>query len=208
MKSEEYAIIQRYFPEAAVEAVAKTYDTFPFKLKFTAPRSSKLGDFRSPRQKGGLCTITLNADLHPYQMLITFVHELAHLVTFRQYGPKVQSHGKEWKNTYEQLMRPYLIDAIFPDDILQALRIHFLNVKASSCCDLDLSRLLKSYQDNGNRKPTVEDLPENTIFLAPNGLLLQKGIRLRKRYRCQCVGSKRCYLVNPLMEVEVMDDPQ
>ena len=74
MKAEELALLKRYFPKAAVAMVGALYEQRRFKLHFKRPRSSKLGDFRPPRTKNGICSITLNLDLNPYQMLITYVH--------------------------------------------------------------------------------------------------------------------------------------
>ena len=78
MKPEELELLKRYFPEASVGMVGAMFEQRRFKLHFKRPRTSKLGDFRPPRAKNGICAITLNLDLNPYQMLITYVHEVAH----------------------------------------------------------------------------------------------------------------------------------
>jgi SprT-like family. len=201
MKPEEIQIIHRYFPEKAVNKVVATYDVLKFNLTFTGPRSSKLGDFRSPRSQTGLCKITLNSNLNQYQMLITFVHEVAHLLVFRKYGFKAQPHGVEWKKTYAEQLQVYLDLDIFPPDLATQIRQHLNNIKSSTCTDIELTRLLKRYEE-GTRRRTVEEMPENAIFRTPNGLLLQKGPKLRKNFKCQCLQNKRWYIVNPLLEVE------
>ena len=70
MKDEELQILQRYFPAAAVPMVAEAYTQSRFQLKFKKPRNSKLGDFRPPQGDNGVCCITLNGNLNPYQMLV------------------------------------------------------------------------------------------------------------------------------------------
>ena len=96
MKAEELELLKRYFPEASVNMVGEMYEQRRFKLHFKRPRTSKLGDFRPPRNKNGICAITLNFDLNPYQMLITYVHEVAHYDVYQQYGSKrILPHGTE-----------------------------------------------------------------------------------------------------------------
>ena len=103
MKAEEFDLLKRHFPEAAVAMVGEIFTQRRFGLRFKRPRNSKLGDFRPPRTKNGICTITLNFDLNPYEMLITYLHEVAHYDVYQQYGSRnVQPHGKEWHST-----RPY-----------------------------------------------------------------------------------------------------
>jgi hypothetical protein len=97
--------------------VAEAYENSRFQLKFKKPRNSKLGDFRPPRGDDGICCITLNGNLNPYQMLVTFVHEFAHYAVY-MLAPKkyVEPHGDLWKLTFTQLLQPYLKPEIFPED--------------------------------------------------------------------------------------------
>ncbi len=201
MKEEHKDILKRYFPAAAMPQVVASIDSRCFSLFFKPPRRTKLGDFRPPRNRGDICLITLNQDLHPFQMLITFVHELAHYDVYQKYGSRVQPHGDEWKSAFSSLMRPYLVSAIFPDDVLVQLKQHLCNISASSSADLDLLSVLRSYEPRREGFVTVEEIPMGADFITERGLLLQKGPRLRKRYKCYCKAKNQCYLVNPLLEV-------
>ena len=51
--------------------------------------------------------ITINNDLNKYRFLITLIHEMAHLVTFKDM-PRSKPHGKEWKINFQRLMLPFL----------------------------------------------------------------------------------------------------
>lgn len=204
MKPEELDLLKKYFPEASVEGVAAMYEARKFRLEFKRPRTTKLGDFRPPRTKNGICHITLNCDLHPYQMLITYVHEVAHYDVYQQYGRKVQPHGEEWKHIYKALMQPFLTTEIFPEDVLQQLNQHFQNLSASTCTDFDLMKVLKSHDERKSNKTLVDDLPENARFLAPNGMVFRRGEKLRKNYRCHCETNGKSYFVSGLLEVEVL----
>ena len=146
MKPEELELLKRYFPEAAVESVGEIFTQRRFKLHFKRPRSSKLGDFRPPRTPNGICTITLNLDLNPYQMLITYVHEVAHYDVYQQYGSRsVQPHGVEWQKQFSVLLQPFMTEAIFPKNVLTALEKHLKHIKASSTADQNLQRVLQKY---------------------------------------------------------------
>ena len=204
MTEKELQILQRYFPESAVPMVVEAYSTSSFQLKFKKPRNSKLGDFSRPRGGKGICCITLNGDLNPYQMLVTFVHELAHYTVYKNYpGRRLEPHGKEWKQTFAQLLLPYLKPEIFPEDILAALKQHLQHIKASSTADHNLARVMKRYDANssGEKPLTVEDLPEGAIFTLNDGKRFKKGPKRRTRYQCECLDNGRTYSVSGLAEV-------
>jgi len=205
MKPEELRILEQYFPAAAVPMVADAYENSRFQLRFKRPRASKLGDFCPPRTPNGICRITLNVDLNPYQMLITFVHEFAHYAVY-MLAPKkrVEPHGDLWKLTFMQLLQPYLKPDIFPADVLEALHRHLHHIKASSTADPYLAKVLKRYDDNHSNAETVtvDDLPDGSIFCLYNGMTFRKGPKKRTRYQCVCQDNGKTYSVSGLAEVE------
>lgn len=205
MKSEELELLKRYFPEASVAMVGEVYSQRRFKLHFKRPRNSKLGDFRPPRTKNGICAITLNYDLNPYQMLITYVHEVAHYDVYQQFGSRrVQPHGTEWQSQFAALLQPFMAEAIFPKDIIGALQKHLQHIKASSTADQNLQRILRQYDKNTTSAITVESLPKDARFTLHNGLVFQKGEKQRTRYKCYCESNGRWYFVSALAEVKVL----
>ena len=202
MKAEELELLKRYFPEASVTMVGEVYSQRRFMLHFKRPRNSKLGDFRPPRAKNGICTITLNYDLNPYQMLITYLHEVAHYDVYQQYrSRKVQPHGTEWQNQFAALLQPFMVVSVFPQDILDALQKHLQHIKASSTADQNLQRVLRQYDKNTTAVTTVEILPDGARFTLKNGLVFQKGEKQRTRYKCYCESNNRWYFVAALAEV-------
>ena len=203
MKAEEFELLKRYFPEASVAMVGEIFEQRRFKLHFKRPRSSKLGDFRPPRTKNGICSITLNLDLNPYQMLITYVHEVAHYDVYQQYGSrKVQPHGNEWQSQFTALLLPFMTETVFPQDVLTALRNHLEHIKASSTADVKLQRVLKKYDKHPENIHTVESLPVGARFVLTNGLVFQKGEKQRTRYKCYCESNGRWYFVAALAEAK------
>lgn len=203
MKPEELELLKRYFPEASVAMVGEIFEQRRFWLHFKRPRASKLGDFRPPRTKNGICAITLNLDLNPYQMLVTYVHEVAHYDVYQQYGSRtVQPHGIEWQKRFASLLLPFMTEAIFPKDILEALQKHLQHIKASSTADQNLQRVMRRYDKHPDNIVTVESLPNGTRFVLKNGLVFQKGEKQRTRYRCYCESNRRWYFVSALAEVK------
>jgi len=203
MKPEELELLKRYFPEASVEMVGEIFEQRRFRLHFKRPRASKLGDFRPPRTKNGLCAITINLDLNPYQMLVTYVHEVAHYDVYQQYGSRmVQPHGIEWQNRFASLLKPFMTEAVFPKDIFEALQKHLQHIKASSTADQNLQRVMRRYDKHPDNIVTVESLPNGTRFLLKNGLVFQKGEKQRTRYKCYCESNGRWYFVSALAEVK------
>lgn len=207
MKPEELELLKRYFPESAVALVGTIYEQRCFRLRFKRPRSSKLGDFRPPRTKSDICAITLNLDLNPYQMLITYVHEVAHYDVYQHYGSSyVLPHGKEWQDCFTRLLLPFMTENIFPKDILTQLQHHLQHIKASSTADVKLQRVLKKYDKLPPTVCTVESLPIGTRFMLKNGLVFQKGEKQRSRYKCHCESNGRWYFVAALAEAQLLYD--
>jgi hypothetical protein len=204
MTDKELQILQRYFPAAAVPMVVEAYTRSRFQLKFKKPRNSKLGDFRPPQGDKGICCITLNGNLNPYQMLVTFVHELAHYVVYENYPRRhTEPHGEEWKQTFAQLLLPYLKPEIFPEDIITALKRHLQHIKASSSADQNLAKVMKRYDSNpsGEKSLTVDDLPEGAVFKLANGMTFKKGPKRRTRYQCECLDNGKTYTVSGMTEI-------
>jgi len=64
-------------------------------VRLVRPRKTKSGDFRPPRY-GFSSRITLNSDLSPVDMMITFCHEWAHYLVYKEYKQRARPHGAEW----------------------------------------------------------------------------------------------------------------
>ena len=202
MNNKELQILQRYFPATAVPMVVEAYTHSRFQLKFKKPRNSKLGDFRPPQDDSDICVITLNGNLNPYQMLVTFVHELAHYTVYKNHPKRhFEPHGEEWKQTFAQLLLPYLRPEIFPEDVIVALKKHLQHIKASSTADANLAKVMKRYDTKDSDMLTVEDIPKGTVFQLVNGMRFKKGPKRRTRYQCECLDNGRTYSVSGMAEV-------
>src|ERR1700730_13644310 len=112
--------LQQYLPPASAQLVLQYLHHYKVHLTITRERKSILGDYRHATHDRNH-RISVNGNLNKYSFLITLIHELAHLLTFQQWGNRVQSHGKEWKNIYAFLLKDFISGNIFPEDIKLAL---------------------------------------------------------------------------------------
>jgi predicted SprT family Zn-dependent metalloprotease len=194
--------LRRFIPESAVMKVLEYLNQYKVHLTITRERKTVLGDYRHATQYQAH-RISVNGTLNPYAFLITLVHELAHLVTFTQYGNRVQSHGKEWKTLYALLLSEFLKEKIFPSDIQQAIMKSLHDLPASSCADEGLMRVLRKYDRNNEGMVLVEDLSEGQLFDIGEGRIFKKGKKLRKRYQCLEIKTGKMYLFSPIYEVKI-----
>jgi hypothetical protein len=204
MSTSQQEIIKRYVPEEYVAYVIKLLQKHPVSFRIVKPRKTKLGDFRVDLQKEKKYSITINGDLNVYSFLITTIHEFAHLVTHEKHGRFVRAHGKEWKHEFKTLLEPLVSHPNTPNDIKEAVSNSMHNLKASSCTQIELQRVLMRYdQDNGLRP--LEGLNKNSIFDF-NGRQFAKGNLRRTRFMCKELISKRMYLINSLAMVKELKD--
>jgi SprT protein len=188
-----------FLPTGFEEMVADLLFSTPVRFKIVPPRSTKLGDFRATFN-GEKHQITINGDLNKYSFLITTLHEFAHLQAFNEYGSSVKPHGEEWKRTFRKLLVPAIDSGLLPTDIQNALVNSLTNTKASSCSDLQLSRVLKRYDEQDTGMVSLETLPKNSTFVLQGKQFLKGDLR-RRRYVCEDMSNSKKYLVHALSEV-------
>lgn len=192
--------LQSYLPPGTYEAVIHYLHHYKVHLTVARERKSILGDYRH-RFGSQTHRISVNGNLNPYAFLVTLLHELAHLLTFEKWGPKVAAHGKEWKTVFGQLLAQFIQHDVFPEDIRSVLLLSLHNPAASSCADEALLRILRKYDQKNGSSLFVEDLPDGALFATHDGRVFQKGQKIRKRFRCIEVETKRLYLFSPVYEV-------
>ncbi|MBI1307884.1 MAG: sprT domain-containing protein [Bacteroidetes bacterium] len=173
-------------------------------LKIKKPRNSKLGDYRHPYGDLGH-RISINSNLNPFAFLITLVHEMAHLETWEMFGNHHIPHGQEWKDNFSKMLREFVNQEALPADIRRALADLISKPGASSCNDLNLSRVLAKY--DRHEVLHLEKLPTGSVFILETGRRFRKGQRLRKRFKCFCLDDEKWYYVHPLVPVEVISKP-
>ena len=184
--------LQLHIPAPAVEYCFNLWLKYRFAFKLRKTRITKVGDFTF--RTGHTPLITVNADLHPYSFLITYIHEVAHLEVHTVFGHRVEAHGDQWKETFQELMIPVLNTDIFPEDLLMVLTRHMASPKASSFSDSELTAALRKFDKNQASIVLLSQLPEGSVF-GLHGRWFKKGKPKRTRVMCREVNTKRDYLV-------------
>lgn len=193
--------LSKYIPKNAVELVDKILTNHPIKIKIVNNRTTKHGDFK--KFKNGSLQITINKSLNEYQFLLTLIHEIAHLVTYKQ-SKRVKPHGIEWKQNFQHLMLPFLQPTIYSQKMLPYLANYLKNPKASTGADVNLTYALKQY-DEMSGKSFIFELQHGSIFTF-NDKTYKKGNKRRTRFECLELTSNKSYLFNQNAEVKLHNE--
>lgn len=204
VKKEEAPLLAlaAYLPDGTFGQVMTYVTEYKVHLTITRERQSILGDYRHPDGRGGH-RISINGNLNKYAFLLTLLHEIGHLVTYTNYGSKVASHGREWKQEFSKILQQFVGKELLPPDVELAVRQSMQNPGATSCADEDLMRVLKRYDTRKENHFFVEQIPLHQLFKTRDGRIFKKGEKIRKRYRCEEIATNRVYLFSPIYEVEL-----
>lgn len=198
------AQLQNYLPPGTYDAVLNYLRQYKVHLTIARKRKSILGDYRHSTHHANH-RISVNGNLNSYAFLITLLHELAHLLTFEQYGNKVLAHGREWKTIYSKMLAQFIQHKIFPPGIEAELIRSLNNPAASTCAEDGLLRILRKYDATQSHHRLVEELAIHGLFRTSDGRIFKKGEKLRKRYKCIEVKTGKVYLFSPVYEVELFE---
>lgn len=196
---EDRKILLKYLPESLVDPTIKIIKENGIHLRISKERQTKLGDYRPPG-KIPYHRISVNHNLNPYAFFLTFIHEVAHLVTYEKCGHLKQPHGEEWKSNFRSLMTPFFDKGNFPADVEKALKKHMKNIKASGQVDLHLSRVLKKYNENSDEL-LLDDLMPGEEFLYQEKRKFKVLEKRRTRYKCIDLDNQKIYLIHALAPV-------
>ena len=194
-----YSLLENHVPPTGLPYCFQLWQAHSFDFRLRKKRISKVGDYtchpgRTPR-------ITINHDSPPYLFLLTYVHEVAHLVVHQTHGWKPEAHGSLWKETFRQLMSPLMKEEIFPADLLQVLKNHMIQPKASSFSDTKLTHALRQYDERQKSATLLSEIPEGSIF-GLHGRWFTKGKLKRTRVLCRELKTKKNFLVPVDVPVE------
>jgi SprT protein len=196
-----------FLPEGTFDDVVTFLHHYKVHLTVTKRRKTVLGDYRHAF-RGQNHRITVNSNLNQYEFLITLLHELAHLLTFEQFGNRVEAHGKEWKNHYGQLLRKFIEKKVFPPDIEKALQRSVINPAATANGETALILVLRKY-DTQKREGYyhIAELPAGSLFQTDDKKIFRKGEKRRSRYTCTEIKTGLKYSFSPVYEVRLIDQP-
>ncbi|MCE7061898.1 hypothetical protein [Dyadobacter sp. CY343] len=187
-----------HVPSAASAYCAALFNNHNFAFSLSRPRRTRLGDFTV--KPGLIPKITVNANLNPYNFLVTYLHEVAHCVVHYKYRrtlrKRVAPHGAEWKYEFGVLLQPVLNENVFPEDILVHLIRYSHNPSASTGGDQLLFNALRQYDDQAisSGRVALVQLHEGSNFVFQNRTFT-RGILRRTRILCTDKASKRLYTI-------------
>ena len=199
-KEEFVALAEKFFPHEAINFIFYYFNTYGFSLNIKNPRATKKGDFRYLKDRSRPPTITLNVDLCNYEMLLVFLHELAHYFVYEKVkNADVKSHGEEWKAYFRFLIKNLTEQVELPLDIKKGFQEYAVRIKASSAIDKGLEQLFDRYRDADNAVRLC-DLKIGDLFICSNKVFkLEKFARTRAR--CIMLEDGRMYSISGLMKV-------
>ncbi len=190
----------RFVPNEAVDFCVQLHQVYKFELRVKPPRKSKLGDYRYDRETGKH-TITVNGDLKKYSFLITYIHEVAHLITVQKYGLNVAHHGKEWKHEYANLLLESLKTRAFPPLLEREILIFSRNPKASTAASAKLIIALNQFENEGLTLLSGIGINQKFEFRGESYIKLEKK---RTRSLCLRVADNKKYLISEIAEVDIV----
>ncbi len=204
-----HASVALRLPPGVTGYVSELLVRQPLELRLVAPRRSKLGDHRPPRRGASVHRITVNENLNPYAFLTTLLHEVAHAATWERHRGRrrPRPHGPEWQAEFSGILRPIVGCGFLPAVVESALARSLQASTAATCSDRGLVLALAQFDATPKGHVRVEDLPERSVFRAPNGAVFRLGRSLRTRRECFELRTGREYRVHGLALVEPLAEP-
>ena len=198
MTAKEAEILGKYLPENSVSYCYQLWKEHSIQFKITRPRRSIYGNYCF---KNGAHHITVNGNLNKSSFLVTYLHEVAHLLTRKRFGNRVKPHGEEWKKAFAELMQPVLQSDIFPEPVLKALKRHLKNPSATSCSDPELFALLRDETFSEGMKKAGECIRGEQFRFQDKYYEWIRSIRTRCEIRS--LENGRLYRISSMALVEV-----
>ena len=206
IREEHIKTLAKYFPAKSLQAACDMIPRYGIHLEITRTRKSRHGDFRYDPTSGKY-HITVNGSLSPYAFLLTFIHEMAHLLVHKEKGHVGKPHSQDWKDTFRRLMMSLPLSEIYPDDILVPLLSYLKNPLSTADRHNSLSKALKSYDSYGNKIEMMDDMSYIENLSTGDEFIFREkrytlGTKRRRLYLCTLAGEGRQYLFSPLAQVK------
>lgn len=191
-----FDFLNSFLPVGSFDWVMDYLKKYKIDLKITPERQSKLGDYMYHREEKRH-KISINGTLNQYEFFFTFVHELAHLITFVDHQYRVEAHGVEWKSNFKELLRTCI--HVFPENLQKVIEKHIKNMKSAQCHDAQLFLEFKKF--DAEKKYYVNDLLPDDLFQIKSGDIFRVINKRRTRFLCENISTRKQYLFPKLYEI-------
>lgn len=190
------SVLEQYLPENTLPFLKKWFADYYIHIKITKNRNSKLGDYRKLPDKSH--QITVNSTLDKQLFFFVLTHELAHLIAFEKFNNRISAHGKEWKDTFREMLLESI--DIYTDDLKPIIRRFSSNPKANFMASPELVRYFH-IENPEDQFVFVEDLSvkDNFHYKGDQYEILEKK---KKLYLCINLNNSKKYLFRSLAKVE------
>lgn len=190
------SVHEQYLPENTLPFLKKWFADYYIHIKITKNRNSKLGDYRKLPDKSH--QITVNSTLDKQLFFFVLTHEMAHLIAFEKFNNRISAHGKEWKDTFREMLLESI--DIYTDDLKPIIRRFSSNPKANFMASPELVRYFH-IENPEDQFVFVEDLSvkDNFHYKGDQYEILEKK---KKLYLCINLNNSKKYLFRPLAKVE------
>lgn len=189
-------VLDQYLPAGTHPFLKKWFADYFIHIKITKNRNSKLGDYR--RLPDNSHQITINSTLDKQLFFFVLTHELAHLIAFENFSFRISAHGKEWKNTFREMLLESI--DVYTSDLKPIILSFSKSPKANFMASPELVRYFH-IEDHEDNFIFVEDLLINDNFHYKGDYykILEKK---KKLYLCINLENSKKYLFRPLAKVE------
>jgi len=194
----------KYFPPVAVNKVAQIIESEKIQLIISKKRKTKLGDYRPPQRNIKFHRISVNYNLPIDLFLLIFLHEYAHLLTWKAHKNHAIPHGNEWKKNYINLVFQFIKSNCFKSEILD-LFVENINNPVKAENTIVRFHFFSEKEKVEDGLVYIEKLSPKTRFLFNNGMQFQLIEKLKKRYKCLCLNNNKFYFFQPFAKVKVFD---
>lgn len=189
-------------PSVAAESVEQWFVEHNVRLRVTGNRTTKLGDFRPCLDGSGVDEISVNGDLNKYFMLLVLLHEMAHKITYSQWGRGRRPHGYEWQENYRNLLKAYFEMGAFPIETNDVIKAYVKKIPLNRRMGNQLERMLRGYGKEGFL--VMDNLEAGDLFVVKRQpqRIFRAEKRRRTKWICKEVETSHQYLISGEVEVE------
>jgi hypothetical protein len=189
-------ILEKYLPFGTLPFLKNWFSDYYIHIKITKGRNSKLGDYCRKPDKSH--QISINSTLQPLLFFFVLTHELAHLIAFEKFGRRISAHGREWKNTFREMLMESI--SVYPEELRPIILKFSRSPKANFMASTDLVRYFRAENHTDENSIHIENLEPEDRFTYKKQTY---GVRekLKKNYLCRNLESGKDYVFKPLVRV-------